>query len=840
MCRISGRTLLFSLLAAGLAAGCKPKPSTEPAQPSAYFATPFQNESQFVVEAIVSDLAEQMSYAASHRLPDRQAFQVTAREKPGSAVDSPAYQVRVRLGPGQREVKADLSINGPIWSPAVYEALAGELARAVGLSEHSAGKPADPKLLSKLTDGSPETIEKESQAASAALEQDFRNPELHEAAALVLGAFVMRDTSGHFYEIRSPLSRMTAHLAMARYLRGTNAYGTNGRIAEAMLLTAMGNQAPALERLRAMDTNDTAVAAMVRALWTFNTGDYRTLDAVADRSPVESVAWFWGRAAFTSTSAAWQKLSDEQKQTIDFVRTANQMGYSVEIGHELLAASLPLEMREIKAVYEDWHHKELARNALAKVLNELPERCFTESGGSVQVRVIGWGQWAVFFQRHLCHAVQQNFWFLNRQWGVPDQAREFAAQCESEFGALRLYPFVRRLICMDVKSYHTSVDDGFKVTVATPHLVPSQCWNELCYKVRFAPLYSPNPNPHINEWHNHNPLPGTVYDLGARLNHPSLVNRPDALDRFEKLRELAPYNWELAGQLLARKYHGHPTYDQAMALYGTLLPYSVGALAKVAFSVTNNPAQYEKLMLQAAELNPASYYTLAEYALERKQEDKAADYLEKACAADPDAVRVAGRARWRVGYYLRKGQTEKAREVADHGGEVYSMTGLEAKGEFLEATTNYDDAFEWFAKIEERYGKSAPVLNFCLRYRTVTGDGRFDAEVQKRLKTLFPKGIEKVAVQDLQGPPADGVLVRQDNDLLRTAGLKAGDVIVAVYGVRVHNLSQYMYGRDLKQTPELDLIVWKGDAYREFKPSPPRHLFGADFRDYTANRNQGR
>jgi len=52
------------------------------------------------------------------------------------------------------------------------------------------------------------------------------------------------------------------------------------------------------------------------------------------------------------------------------------------------------------------------------------------------------------------------------------------------------------------------VDDGFKVTVAAPHLVPAECWNYLCYKVNFAPPYNPNPNPHVNEWHNHNPPPG--------------------------------------------------------------------------------------------------------------------------------------------------------------------------------------------------------------------------------------------------------------------------------------------------------------------------------------------
>ena len=62
----------------------------------------------------------------------------------------------------------------------------------------------------------------------------------------------------------------------------------------------------------------------------------------------------------------------------------------------------------------------------------------------------------------------------------------------------RLYPFVRRFNCTDVEAYHKSVDDGFKVTVDTPHLVPAECWNNLCYHVSFAPLYSPNPNPHIN------------------------------------------------------------------------------------------------------------------------------------------------------------------------------------------------------------------------------------------------------------------------------------------------------------------------------------------------------
>jgi hypothetical protein len=134
--------------------------------------------------------------------------------------------------------------------------------------------------------------------------------------------------------------------------------------------------------------------------------------------------------------------------------------------------------------------------------------------------------------------------------------------------------------------------------------------------------------------------------------------------------------------------------------------------------------------------------------------------------------------------------------------------------------------------MEERYDDSAPLIDFCVRYKARTGDSRFEPEVKKRMSKLFPKGIQKVSKTDFHGPPTDGVLIRQQNDLLKSAGMKLGDVIVAVYGIRVHDFRQYNYGRGLKDTPEMDLIVWQGDTYREFKPSPPDHRFGLDFGDF--------
>jgi len=826
--------LLGILTAITLAAGCKPKAPTQVARHD-YFQTPFQSESQYIVETVVADVAEQMYYAVNRTLPAKETFSVTATETSGASQDQPVYELKIRLDPKSNDLKFQLPVNGPIWSPDVYRDVAAGLARAVRLGACTGGTNvmSDTELLSKLLDSTSTSIERENQILSDALEEHFTNPELHEQAALLLGGFLLRDHSGNFFEIRSSLCRLTAHLTLARFLRGAITPGVSGRLAEAMMLTLAGDEALALTQLQTLDTNSITVAAMVRMLQVRNTGDFRPLTGMDKRTPVENVAWFIALADYVSAPTAWQKLEDEQKQTIDFVRAANNENYSVEMGHELLRAAIPLELQEINGVYELSHHEKLPSAGLVKALNSLPERCLTtDPGGKVHMHIIGWGQWADFFQRHLCHAVQQNFRFMQYYWGVPDDAKEFALKCDRQFSGLRLYPFVKRFNCTDEKSYHKSVDDGFKVILAAPQLVPAECWNYLCYRVSFAPWYNPVSNPHINEWHSHNPPPGTVYDLNPRLNHPSLVDRNDTIKQLEKLHELAPFDCRISNFILKKQYNERPTYDQAMALYGNLLPYSVTALRTVAQTVYDQPDQYEKLMLRAAELNPACYYEIGDNAVCHTNDDKGALYIDKACDRDPDSVRVANHAVWRVRYYLNKGQTDKAREIADFAGEIYSYQGLEAKAIFMEKTTNYDGAFEWYAKIEERYDDSSPLLFFCERYKNLTGDGRFEPDAQKRIRKLFPKGIEKVVATDFQGTPQDGVWIKEENELLKSAGMRKGSIIVAVNGVRVHGFQQYSYARELTGRPELILIVWQDGSYYEFKASPPNHLFGLDFADY--------
>ncbi len=824
---------LCLLLVWGIATGCKRASHAARHNPADYFQTHFQDESQFIVETIVADLAEQIYFAKFHRLPEAQNFFVAATETPESPFGAPVYNLQLDLDAKHQGLKTKLNGSGPIWSPETYDAVSLWLAQSVGLSPTTEDAAADTSLLARLVDGEATSLEKENQTVSGALENDFTNPGLHEQAAVVLGAFMLREHSGDFFEIRSPLCRMTAHLALARYLQGGELAAGNGQMAEAMLLTLMNNQTAALEQLRGIKTNTVALTAWVRALSARNSSDYRPLDKLDGLTPVECIEWFYALDRAANPDIAWNKLSDVQKKDISFVRIASQENYSVGMGHELLAVALPLEFREISAVYALSHSKKFTKEVLVPALNEMPDRCFsTEDKKTVHVHVLGWGLWAGFLQRQLCHAVQNDFNFLQRKWGVPDEAGKFSAKSDGLLAGLRLYPFVRRFNATDVAAYHQSVDDGFKVTVATPQLVAPECWNYLCYGFSHTEHYQPNPNPHINEWHKHNPPPGTAYNILPRLDHPSLVERGDASALLDQLHDRAPADRDLNYYLLKNKFKNAPTYAQATALFGASDAYSVQAMIWLAWSVKDQPDKYEYLMSKAAEVNPAEYSQLAEYFIGRKEDSKAVKYYEKGDAADPDAVSVASHAPWLVKYYLQQGRTNDARRVADFAGEVYSFSGLEAKAQFLEATKDYAGAFQWYANIEERYEDSGPVVAFCLRYKSKTGDPRFDGEIQKRATKVFPHGIEKAGLADFSGAPADGVWFKAESDLLKAAGLKQGDVIVAAYGVRVHNVAQYNYQRDNSSDPELDLVVWQGDGYHEIKASPPNHRFGVEIGNY--------
>jgi tetratricopeptide (TPR) repeat protein len=601
-----------------------------------------------------------------------------------------------------------------------------------------------------------------------------------------------------------------------------------------MLLTEMNNEVAAIEQLDHLDTAQKPVAIWARTLRARNTLDFRPLAAATNMPGVEQAAWYAAYATANNRSVAWAQIGSAVEDRPDFCRLAAAKGYDVGMGNIMLQIWLPLEFRETSAIYQLMHDRELSKQDLVAALNSDPDRCFVRaSSGAPHVRVIGWGLWALQLQHHLCLAVTTDFNSLRNKLGLPVESAEFAGAAEKQFGHLRFYDFVRRLDCTNAATYRDSTDAGWAFTVQYPHLTPVAWMDYLCGRVSFAPPYRPIPNPHCNEWTSHNPLPGTAYDVDARLDFPSFTGDRRDIRKVFKVHEMAPYDLGIC-KYIGRWYSTNWTYEAANSTFGRLLPYSGTAAAWMADSQSGDPEQYEKLMKTAVQWDPSFYANLAEYEWNHGQTNEAMMTYEQQAKNDPDAVSLANLAERRVRYYLATGQKQKAKETADFAGEVYSARGLAAKAIYFEETGDLAQAFEWYAKIEERYQLAEELLNFCYRHTASSGDAELDKRIRDRMQTWY-RQQEKVSLNHLSQPPLDGVVVTNAGPILEKFSIKNGDIIVAVRGIRIHNFTQCNLARDMDPAPELKIIYWQGSGYQEATITlNSRHRFGANMINYRA------
>jgi hypothetical protein len=303
---------------------------------------------------------------------------------------------------------------------------------------------------------------------------------------------------------------------------------------------------------------------------------------------------------------------------------------------------------------------------------------------------------------------------------------------------------------------------------------------------------------------------------------------------LEELHTVAPFDRDIAGELINQKFAGAPTFDQANAVYGPLLDYSSVVMLRVANRAREKPDEFEKQVSKAAALEPRRYFLLADYFRDRGDQAKSIQFAKLGHLKSTDRVSAASYAGLLVDHYLDSGDRAQAKKVADEAGEVYSASGLRAKAWYHERVGEVSEAMRWHELSVERYGSPGELLMFCNRQIGKSKDARFVAKLQAVVDRYRPATVEKVSLADFTKPPVDGTAFSGSSPELLKAGLKAGDVVVAIYGNRIHSNTEYTLVRDTSTNTGLEIIVWDGSKYREVKASPPEKRFGVNMLPYRA------
>jgi hypothetical protein len=839
-------TVLFALLAwrTGLMERApRPAPVVRPRPPVA-FESPWKTEQEWLVDFIVRDLAGTAAYAATGRAPRPEDLKLEVSQEASPKGASPTLRVSASLAidPGQppRTVREELRLEPHLWAPAQYEGIARAFLGTEAVPSPASTrtpKGGEARLLGALLDLRASTLLRENRTLSDRLKANPRDPAAHEDAALLVGAFALRDAAGWFEDTRPALCRMTAHLALGGVFGRGDGPGLSARYAQAILLTLVGRERDALELLAELERSAVRSpdqAAWIRALRLRNTRDWRLTADVRRLTLLEKLAEFRALAWMVDTPTAVERLDRRgaAEALPDWGRMVAGYGASVETGQRFATLTLAGEMQEVQEAWTSLRGEPPEENAWIEGLNESPGGLVSGDGkAGPGLDILDWGAWASSGQRHVLHELRNYERLLKNMLALKEEGKSFAKGSREQFGGLRLYPILEASMAEDGTSYHAAMRAARTAALKSPERLTPGCWVLLRWKPDFAEV--PRDLPDQTSWFSP-PLPsGTLLVLHHRLEYlPGLVTA--SAEQRRHMRELAPYQVNLAEFDVQRSGSGgvHQPPEQLARAFGPVSEYNVRVMGFMANAAWYDTPSFKLYQGRLCDVLPKSCFVFGHRLAELHLDDEAAAAYQKAFDRARDRVDAANRSRWLVDYYFDHAQKGRALKVAREAAETYSWGGLFVMARLMERMGRLDEAELYYGRLLERYEDKRELLGFFYRQARVARNPAYERRLQKMIPEVFPAGLEEIDRAKLPSPPRDGVVVRGENDNTLPYGIKWGHVIVGLDGFRVHSFEQYDAVRSLSQSPEMTLLVWRGHGYDEVKVKLWDRRFQVDMPTY--------
>ena len=765
---------------------------------------PYETEEAWIVNEIVRDVVEMAAYPARKLLP---------------AVAAASADGLYRLSFDGASVELDL--RDDLWAPPRF----GVIARAALVSRTQGNVSiAEPVQLVHpgLLNFTPAAIADAGERTTRALSSNMRNARAHEAAALTLGTFALREAAGRFGDTRWALNRMTAHLALAGAL--ADAPGVDGRLAEAVLLVLTNHQVRALDALDRLQRDDRSdpVVAWARALRLLVTQDWRNTPAPQSASRLEQEAYVRARRATVPGSLAIRELQRvNASPDAAWTRLVENSSMGVEDGW-LGTEALDFEQAEYRDVFRRIHGRapDAAEN---DALNARADRCVGPDGP----RVLPWGAWAEFAQRHLAMFIDRHDRFYRKLQGNARTADAEKERLTRVLGRLTMFPVATVFWTTGPRGAEADLryqKEAIATTLRAPERITPAEWAFLEASVHYEPIAGGMPKPAA--WFI-GASPRVPHNAGARLRETGHPHGPDVTRAI--LKE-APYDYAVASDYLTMKYGVKAPYADVRAVLGPRLEYDTRALST---ALQFAPTIDERLALLQTSCDVAALQCVSfgwELAKAKREPEAAAAYKRAFDDPSVDAVAMSNSSGWLVTYYLRNKQVADALALAERGAATQSWQGLVTVASLAERLSRFEDAEAAYREAATHYQNPSQLLGFYYRAVVVRKQTRYEAAWTADLARVFPQGLTQVPTG--AGKPALAVAINSDSELSRRAGLLIGDLIVGLEGYRVENFDQYRAVNAFYEQDEMKLAVWRGDRLLPITIAAPNRTIGVELRSY--------
>ena len=662
---------------------------------------------------------------------------------------------------------------------------------------------AGPDLLHDLLTPTATAIQNANGAVSKQIATAPTDPLAHEAAAFLLGVFGVRENARQFSDLRPLLCRMTAHLVVARKLRGQVQPSPVGQWAQVLHDYHAGRPRKSRDLMRELQLDGDA-GRWKRTVELLITGDWRRTEDLAEPSLAEAIAHARALKQHRGNALMLEFVTSRKdlQAVPEWSRLLAGAGKSVDEGHIAMKSALAMECLEIAEIFQTG--EEPNPEKLAKFLAlESPVALVGKDGVP---RVIPDGAWAAYFRRHFFACCADVSRFAIRQWASEGDAAEWEKATLPYCRKLPGHELVEPLLATDATDYQSDLRATANFIRRHPEMVPVGLWFD--YRFPFLNVRAETSMPGQSPWFREATPPGTAHDPTRRIRFEG-IHGGAWVASIRALHDLDPWNPELCYE--AAEHSGNNLASVKDA-WGDVREYSVQPLRQILKGPALTADERIETLQTFTSLDPEEGLRLGSALAIAGRPEEAITAYETAFRDATDRVAVANRSLWMIHYYKSRGQDAKAREVADHNAEVYSKMGLFSALVLAIEEKDANRAMGYAKAIAERYG------DHCYFAAAAWGAGRDE----KALRRIFPDGLREVTAADFD--PAvriQGARIDENSVTVLTIGLRAGDVVVAVDGKRVETFEQYLLLMSIKLDPRTRIIYQRGKKIGEIDCQVP-------------------
>jgi len=840
-----------------------------------FFVDPngYQTEDNWLATGISRELAE-MTYEVVHPGEAPPDIQITARVDPDEA------QVHVEISGFGDGAASDMVVDLTptfVWEAHGYAPLAQKLLGTTNPPSIAPGENS-PDILAHLQSLTAYNLAQEDVRLSANLQQSPASWQDHEAAALALTALALRENAGWFSDERRLLNRATAHLAVAEALRQNQNETWPGLIADAAVRTLAGREIDALAHLDSLAARTDCPASAkpwITALRLKAGQDWRVTRVTSDSPLLVQIVWFQVLANDLTDIAATHRLDAIfPAQSDDSTAANNQtqsssvwdlpdwgravlvspLYLSVDNGHRFTENNITLELKEINDVMKvEGGDPITEQNVSASFSEGEGETVSKDANGKVVVQVIGRGTFKAATRRHLFVALRSTYSWMDHDLGLPEDAVAFRAKMDATFRGLPQSEFLwegmdnasQEELQRRYELWHSQnkVWQVGELAPGTGSDLPGYALEKSFYArgVPFGTVYRAaqrlifindiGVKDHAAEF---NAIVAQVkkLSLDQQIAEFQKLSKPfNAMEQAEtphgptpveqKLLALAPDNYDLLVD--------HLSVEKLLPVVKPMLAYNIRPvyeLERVNQSYFND-ATREMLWRDHAALDPDGYFGLAGVLRDEGKFDEAAEMDRKGVAGAYDVVLMSNSVWDLVDYDLAHGRKDEAEKVAQDAADTGSRGGMEAQMYLLEKEGQLDQAAAVGNDIVDRYGGDFELNLLYARHKDHFPDQYLTVERQ-----FFPHGMDRAELASFYQKPDAGCQITGDHPVLKIAGLRQGDVIVALDGHAVRSKDQYLFVRALSEDPKMDFVVWRNGKYVKVEATLPERRFYANIANY--------